>query len=66
MPFSIFSCRPFVLSVIENKLLLAVGQAISKEDYPRLYSIMQDGGVGIYGEDPTTFNLPDLRGPQLP
>lgn len=37
---------------------LCNGQSLPKSDYPRLYAIIG----GTFGEDATTFNLPDLRG----
>lgn len=37
---------------------LCNGQALRKQDYPRLYAILGSA----YGETSTTFNLPDLRG----
>lgn len=39
------------------------GSTLSKTDYAALYLFLKDGGSAcIYGEDTTTFTLPDYRG----
>lgn len=39
------------------------GSAVSKSTYASLYTVLQDGGgVCIYGESGSNFNLPDARG----
>jgi len=41
-----------------NNWLFCQGQALSIDDYPELYTLLND----LYGGDSFTFNLPDLRG----
>lgn len=41
-----------------KKVLICDGRAVSKNKYPDLYEFLGD----YYGEDETTFNLPDYRG----
>lgn len=47
----------FASDNIPASYLICNGQALSKEDYPELYSVIG----GVFGETADTFNLPDLR-----
>lgn len=50
------------VSTTPDGYLACDGTAISKAAYPDLYNILKDGGAEcIYGEDTTTFNLPNAE-----
>jgi len=51
---------PFAGPTAPSGWLLCFGQAISRADYPNLFTTI--GTVHGVGDGTTTFNLPDLRG----